>query len=524
MDSTLPENLGRLFQDAVTLFPGRTAIVQPERSLTFAEFDERCNRVANGLLELGVEPGDRVAVLFSNDFRFLESLFGAMRIRAIAVPMNAKLTDEMKGYVLADSGARALVAGGEFAPRLETILARAPGVRDVIVDGAAPGGYRNYHELFSRASPRLEPLPTAFDEVCMLPYTSGSTGKPKGVLLTHGGQIWNADVMRKASMYDPGDRALLAVPLFHKNAMVTVKAFLLAGGSLAILPGFDPREVILAIEKWRVTYLTGVPAMYKRVLNERELLAKHDVSSVRYAACGSAEVPPELLEEFRRVFRAAISEGYGLTEGGPVPLVNTRWGMKKRGSCGLAFPGCDVKLVAEDGATEVGANEPGELITRNPGLAKGYWKLPEATAEKFRNGWLYTGDLMRRDEDGYYFFLGRKDDVINVAGEKVHPKEIEDLLFRHPNIRDACVVPAPHELKGFVPVAFVCERRPGSTSEEEVKAFCLEHGPAFAHPRRVIFLDILPLGSTGKLDRNGLKQRARDLATLPEARRTNAGQ
>jgi acyl-CoA synthetase (AMP-forming)/AMP-acid ligase II len=198
--------------------------------------------------------------------------------------------------------------------------------------------------------------------------------------------------------------------------------------------------------------------------------------------------------------------------------------MSKRGSCGLAIPGSEVKLVADDGVTEVGSNEPGELITRNPGLAKGYWKLPEVTGQKFRNGWLYTGDLMRRDEDGFYFFLGRKDDVINVAGEKVHPKEIEDLLLRHPSIRDACVVPAPHELKGAVPVAFVCERSPGKTTEEQVKTFCLEHGAAFAHPRRVIFLDALPLGPTGKLDRNGLKQRARGLTILAETRRTNVSE
>jgi acyl-CoA synthetase (AMP-forming)/AMP-acid ligase II len=290
-----------------------------------------------------------------------------------------------------------------------------------------------------------------------------------------------------------------------------VKPFLLAGGSLVILPGFDPLEVIRAIDRYQVTYLTGVPAMYKMILAEQEALARHDVSSVRFAMCGSAEVPEELLEEFRRVFKASIAESYGLTEGGPVPLTNTRWGLKKRGSCGVPFPGSEVKIVDDQGR-ELPPGEVGELVVRNPGLAAGYWKLPEVTAKKFRDGWLLTGDLLRRDADGYHYFVGRKDDMINVAGENVYPKEVEDLLLRHPSLRDACVVPAPHGVKGQVPVAFVVEREKGRTTEEEVKQFFLERGAPYAHPRRVIFLDALPLGTTGKLDRNALRAMAETAA------------
>ena len=167
-----------------------------------------------------------------------------------------------------------------------------------------------------------------------------------------------------------------------------------------------------------------------------------------------------------------------------------------------------MKLVADDGVTEVGPDTPGELVTRNPGLAKGYWKLPEVTAKRFRDGWLHTGDLLRRDADGFFYFVGRKDDMFNVSGENVYPKEVEDVLLRHPNIRDACVVPAPHELKGWVPVAFVTERAPGTTSAEDLKAFFLERGAPYAYPRRVVFLDALPLTGTGKLDRQGMKQQA----------------
>jgi acyl-CoA synthetase (AMP-forming)/AMP-acid ligase II len=506
----LPDNLGYLFDSALALTPSKAAVLQGDTVLTFAELDARANRMANVLAGLGVGAGDRVVLLFNNDFRFLETLFGAMRLGAVAVPLNIRMGDEALRYVAEDSEAHVLVASAALAERGRALASRIPAIKELIADGPAAEDVLAYEPALAAASPTLARRATAFDEVCMQPYTSGSTGKPKGVLLTHGGQIWNTDIMRKALMADDTERALIAVPLYHKNAMVgAVKPFLIAGGSLVILPGFDAPEVIRAIDRYEVTYLTGVPAMYKMILAEKDALARHDVSSVRFAMCGSAEVPEELLEEFGRVFGAPIAESYGLTEGGPVPIVNTRWGLKKRGSCGLAFPGCDVRLVDGAGA-EVGVDEVGELVTRNPGLAKGYWKLPEATARKFRDGWLATGDLMRRDADGYYYFVGRRDDMINVSGENVYPKEVEDILLQHPNLRDACVVPAPHGVKGEVPVAFVVAREAGLSSEDDVRKFFLERGAPYAHPRRVVFLDALPLGGTGKVDRGALKARARE--------------
>jgi len=507
----LPDNLGYLFDSGLALTPSKAAVLQGDTVLTFAELDARANRMANVLAGLGVGAGDRVALLFNNDFRFLETLFGAMRLGAVAVPLNIRMGDEALRYVAEDSEAHVLVASAALAERGRALASRIPAIKELIADGPAAEDVLAYEPALAAASPTLARRATAFDEVCMQPYTSGSTGKPKGVLLTHGGQIWNTDIMRKALMADDTERALIAVPLYHKNAMVgAVKPFLIAGGSLVILPGFDAPEVIRAIDRYQVTYLTGVPAMYKMILAEKDALARHDVSSVRFAMCGSAEVPEELLEEFGRVFGAPIAESYGLTEGGPVPIVNTRWGLKKRGSCGLAFPGCDVRLVDGTGA-EVGVDEVGELVTRNPGLAKGYWKLPEATARKFRDGWLATGDLMRRDADGYYYFVGRRDDMINVSGENVYPKEVEDILLQHPNLRDACVVPAPHGVKGEVPVAFVVARDASLTSEDDVRKFFLERGAPYAHPRKVVFLDALPLGGTGKIDRGALKARAREV-------------
>ncbi|MBI2469018.1 MAG: acyl--CoA ligase [Candidatus Rokubacteria bacterium] len=509
----LPDNLGYLFETALALTPSRPAVFQGDTVVTFADLDARANRVANALAGLGMGAGERVALMFDNDWRFLESLLGPMRLGAVPVPLNIRMGDEALRYVVEDSEARVLVASAGMTDRARALAAALPGVKHLIVGGRATPGVLAYEPLLAAASPALARRRTDRDEVCMQPYTSGSTGKPKGVLPTHGGQVWNADIIRKAILCDDTERALVAVPLYHKNAMAgAVKPFLLAGGSVAILPGFDAREVIRAIDRHRITYLTGVPAMYKMILGEKDTLARHDVSSVRYALCGSAEVPDELLAEFCRVFGAPIAESYGLTEGGPVPVINTRWGLKKRGSCGIEFPGCDVKLV-DDAGRPVGVDEIGELVTRNPGVARGYWKLADVWARKYRDGWLHTGDLMRRDADGYYYFVGRKDDMINVAGENVYPKEVEDVLLRHPNLRDACVVPVPHDVKGEVPVAFVVEREKGGTGEDEVKRFFLERGAPYAHPRRIYFLDALPLGGTGKIDRAALRARARELGT-----------
>ena len=506
--TTLPENLGYLFDEPLERDPSAIAVYQDDRRLRYDELNARCDRLANVLIDLGVRAGERVALLFDNDSRFLESCFGAMRVGAVPVPLNIRMGDDALAFILDDCEAKVLVASAGMSSRARVLTPRVPRVRDLVVDEESPADATAYEAALSQASDDLPRQRTEPDAVCMQPYTSGSTGKPKGVLLTHHGQVWNADVLRGAFGIDARERGLVAVPLYHKNAMSgTVKPFLIAGGSFVILNGFDPVRVIEAIERHRVTYMTAVPAMFKMMLAEKDALARHDVGSVQYVVCGSAEVPEELFSEFERVFGAPMAESYGLTEGGPVPVVNRRGSTLKRGSCGTAYPGSEAKLVAEDGLTEVDDDRPGELVTKNPGLALGYWKRPEATVEKFRDGWLHTGDFMRRDSDGYFYFLGRRDDMINVAGENVYPKEVEDLLLRCPGVRDVCVVPMPDAVKGSVPVAFVVESEPGACSETELREFTLARGAPYAHPRRIFFLDALPLGGTGKVDRAELARR-----------------
>ncbi len=506
----LPRNVGYLFDVPLQLRPTAPAILQDDVVLTFQDLEERCNRIANALVSLGTRPGDRVALMFSNDYHFVESLLGTMRLGAVPVPLNIRMGNDAITYVVADSEAVVLIANSGMAGRAQSLLPHLAGIRHFIVDGEATGKALSYQQMLQAASPLFTRRKTAPDEVCLQPYTSGSTGKPKGVLLTHGGQIWNTDLLCKLEAFDDTERALVAVPLYHKNAMVgAVKPMLLCGGSVVILPGFDPVQVIRSIARYKVTYMTGVPAMFSMILSQKEELRKNDVKSLRYAVCGSAEVSEELVAGFQAAFpEAIIAESYGLTEGGPDPIGNCRYGLIKRGSCGRQIPGSEVKIVGEDGVTEIGPNEVGELVTRNPGLAQGYWKLPEVTKKKFRDGWLYTGDLMRRDEDGFFYFVGRKDDMINVSGENVYPKEIVDILLRHPNVRDASVVSVRHPVKGSVPVAFIVPSQNGNTSADELKQFFLKYGTPYAYPRRIYFIDSMPLSGTGKVDRAHLAKLA----------------
>jgi long-chain acyl-CoA synthetase len=500
---TQTDHLGYLIDDAVRLYPDRPVLLQDDDVITYAELDERADRVAGWLGGRGVGPGDRVGLLWQNDIRYVQSFLGIMRAGAVAVPLNVRQNEETLAYIVADAACAGLLAGPDELDRGRALLKLSE----------VAGGFVAGPDEAMQAAPLRDRRPYQPDEVCMQPYTSGSTGRPKGVPLTHRGQLWNADTVRRCYLFNETERALLAAPLFHKNAGMTLKSVLLAGGACVVLPGFAPVEVLRAIDRYKITYLSGVPAMYRMLLSQVEELQRCDVSSVRFATAGSAPVTVDLLEDFERVFRAPIAEGYGLTEGGPDVLLAPRWGINKLGSLGLPIPGCEVQLRGEDGVAEVGVGEVGELWVRNPGVTPGYHGLPDVTAERIRDGWLATRDLMRRDEDGYYYFVGRSDDLINVAGENVYPKEVEQLLLRHPAVRDVAVVGGNHPVKGTVPVAFVVLSEPGAASAEELTAFFHSVGPHYAYPRAIEFVDALPLAGTGKIDRVGLQARAQAVAS-----------
>ncbi len=344
----------------------------------------------------------------------------------------------------------------------------------------------------------------------MQPYTSGSTGRPKGVVLTHGGIEWCTKAFVDHLSLDESDRGLVVTPLYHKNAMTgVVKPMLLCGGSVVVLREFDSEAAIEAIASHEVTYMTGVPAIYKRLVTAFDGHGKGEMSSLSWASCGSAAVPDSLVATFEQTFDADLLEVYGLTEGGPVVTHSPREGARKLGSAGTPLPDVDTRVVDPDTGDEVQANDTGELWVSNPGLGT-YYERPEANAERFvsRDGrrFLRTGDLVRKDEEGYHYIVGRLDDMMVVGGENLYPADVENRLLKHDAVADVAVVSVPHREKGEVPVAFVV--RDGPVSSDDLKTFALTTGPAFAYPRRIYFESHLELSGTGKVDVEALRERA----------------
>jgi long-chain acyl-CoA synthetase len=470
---------------------GRIAIIdlsRPEspREITYETLDANCSAVAAGLAARGLGRADRIGILALNRTEYIEALYGTMRAGAIPVPLNAKLPAETVAFIARDASLSLLfvdAAHQKLCPLGVTVV-------DFDADYAEflkPGPFT-----------AVEPRP---DEICLQPYTSGSTGRPKGVLLTHAGQAWQIDALVKARRMTPDDRILVAAPLYHKNALVWTKVGMAAGASLVLLARFDQRLYVESIGRYRVTRLSGVPTMFHLILND-PALARTDVSSVRFVGVGSAPASPALFEALHRAFpNAAATNGYGVTEAGPVMFANHPKGLPRPAtSIGYPLAGCEICL-------DPGPDE-GVLLTRNPGVMAAYHNLPEETARRLKDGWFDTGDVCRRDADGFYYFVGRTDDMFVCGGENVYPGDVEGTLERHPDVLQAAVLPVDHELKGQVPVAFVVARPGSGLTEQAVKDWALAHGPAYQHPRRVFLVPELPLAGTNKIDRAALRARA----------------
>lgn len=518
-DLAAHDNLATVYEDTVALRPDTTALIEAKtgRHISYGSLAAHVARAGNALSDLGVERGERVGLLFTNCPECVYAFFGAIRIGAVPVPVNIRESLDTIEYIIEDSGASTLITG-EDSDVLDTVeaISRRQSTIETVVTFAPTGTLDvddatliSFDREMNRASSELPPADVSPDDPALQPYTSGSTGNPKGVVLSHGGAAWNAETVRDASWLH-GERAVVVAPLYHKNAMAgAVKPVLSGGGSIIILDGFDPEAYIAAIDDYEATYLTGVPAIYRMVFDEEAALAASDLSSVQVAACASASVSESLLERFRDVFPDAdIIEGYGLTEGGPVVSRTPRWGPQRIGSSGLALPGTETEVIDPETGERCPPGEAGELLVHNPGIGS-YYERPEVEAEAFemRDGkrFLHTEDLVRKDEDGYHYIIGRLDDMLIVGGENVYPASVENLLADHDAVHDVAVVGVPHETKGEAPVAFVVG---DGITEQALKEYALERGPTYAHPRRVFFLDELPLTGTGKLDRAALESEA----------------
>ncbi len=496
-------NLGYFSALAARAGPDRIAMIDltgpAERTVLYSELEERLQRFAALISGLGMNPGDRMAMSVSNRFEFVEIMFGAMRAGIVPVPLNTKLGADTLDYTIRDAGCRGAVVEIAANGGMAAVAEAADIPVRIVIDGPLPG-WRDYEPALMNTPADFDPPRIADDHPSFQPYTSGSTGRPKGVVLTHAGQIWWIECLSKYWPANPDGRALAAVPLYHKNAMAgAIKPKLNIGGSVVILRDFEPRAFLKTLADYRITKAGAVPSVFSLLLQHRDLIESLDFSALESLSIGSAPVSEELMEQIQSAFGVAVTESYGLTEGGPVMIGQpTDERSAPFGSCGVAWPEGEIKLVDADGNEDP---HLGELWVRNPGVTPGYHNLPEVNAERIVDGWLRTGDLFACDDAGFYYFKGRTDDMFKSSGESIYPKEVENLLLSHDAVVDACVVPVRHEFKGHVPAAMVMLSAPGAADEDALKQYCLANGPAYAHPRNIVIVDQIPLNGAGKNDR-----------------------
>ena len=480
-------NLADLMTTSATHHGDRVAIRQDGVALTYTALERASALVAGLLAERGVVPGDRVGVMLPNVAYFPVCYYGALRAGAAIVPMNMLLKEREVAHYMADSDARVLFAWHDFAGAAR---AGARGAEPIIVEPAA------FDAMLAGAEPRgtadREPADTA-----VVLYTSGTTGTPKGAELTHQNLIENVRVCLE--LFDAGPDAVVlgALPLFHAFGQTcALNTAMAAGGSLSLLPRFSARHALETIERDRVTVFEGVPTMFSAMLHER---VETDTSSLQLCVSGGAAMPVEVLHAFERRFDCVVLEGYGLSETSPVASFSRRDRERKPGSIGLPIRGVEMKLVdTEDGV--------GEIAIRGHNVMKGYWKNPEATASAIDGeGFFHTGDLARVDDEGYYFIVDRKKEMIIRGGFNIYPREIEEVLHEHPDVKEAALVGIPDDDLGEEVGAAVVLKPGSGATPDEIKAFVKARVAAYKYPRVVWFEDALPKGPTGKILRREIK-------------------
>lgn len=535
----------RLLEISAEKYPDNPAVLFPALlghsllagKLTYRQLDQAANRFANALIALGVKKGDRVAIHLPNTPQFPIAFYGAFKAGAIVIAFNPVYTAPEVERQLNDCGAETIVTLTRFYPLIQQIRAKTKLKRVIVTSikdyfhplvktlytvarekkegdrvAIAPGDH-SFLDLLARssASPPSPRVETKADDIALLQYTGGTTGIPKGAVLTHRNlysnvvQVgaWRTDVQ-------PGKEVTMCIlPFFHVYGLqVGMQNAVFLGGSMVMFPRFEIDTVLAAIDKYHPTTFPGVPTMYNALRNNPEI-KKHDLSSIRVCLSGAAPLPLEVQTQFEKLISGKLVEGYGLTETSPVAVSNPTGGKRKSGSVGMPLPDTDVKIVdPEDPKKEMPLGEVGEVAIKGPQVFQGYWQRADETAKVLFDGWFITGDIGRMDEDGYFYLVERKKDMINVGGFKVFPRDVEEVLFTHPKIQDVSVVGVKDEYSGEVPKAFVVLKKGETATAQEILDFAGKNLAKFKVPKSVEFRDALPKTIIGKVLKRTLQEEA----------------
>ncbi|WEG13937.1 AMP-binding protein [Pullulanibacillus sp. KACC 23026] len=520
--------LYEFLRDTGVKHPNKTAIHFLGKEMTFGELLNEVAAFADQLNQLGIKKGDRVAIMLPNCPQAVIAYYGILFAGAIVVETNPLYMDRELEHQMNDSETEFIVCLDALIPRITRVMGKTR-LKTVIVTGiqdylpfpknllypltpknkapkksewAQRSGFYSFKELIKKGNSQFQPVPVSGKEdLALLQYTGGTTGLAKGVMLTHYNLIANT-IQSQKWMYKStyGEETLLCVlPFFHVYGMtIAMNLGILFASKMVLLPRFDVEEVLSTIQKQKVTLFPGAPTMYIGLINHPKV-SDYDLSSIKACISGSAPLPPEVQETFERLTNGKLVEGYGLSEASPVTHCNLIWGERVKGSIGLPYPDTDVRLVSPETGEEVGVNEVGELVVKGPQVMKGYWKRPEETASVLKDGWLYTGDMAYMDENGYFYIVDRKKNMIIASGYNIYPREVEDVLFEHPDVQEAAVVGIPHPYRGETVKAFVVLKEGRKVNEKVLDQHCRARLAAYKVPRLYEFREELPKTTIGKV-------------------------
>ena len=512
-------NLSVLIEDSAKRYPSKSAFTFGETSLTFAQINGAANQVANGLVARGIKPGDKIALSCLNLPWFPILYFGILKAGGVVVPLSVLLKKDEIAYHLSDSDAKAYFCfvGTEQLPMgqmglegfSETDSCEHFFMIMPTADMPAPvEGVQTVGSLMSGQAATFETCQTQANDTALIIYTSGTTGRPKGAELTHSNLLQNAILSADLVHIYKDDVLLIVLPLFHIFAMtVLMNAGIYRGASSILLARFDAEAVFSTMQKHGVTVFAGVPTMYWGLLNYTE--AKFDFEKIaknlKICVSGGASLPVQVLRDFEARMNVKIIEGYGMSEGSPVVTFNHINVGRKPGSIGTPVWGVEVKLVDENDE-EVPVGEKGELLYRGHNVMKGYYKRPEVNKEVLKGGWMHSGDVAIKDEDGFYYIVDRTKDMIIRGGLNVYPREVEEVMMKHEAVSLVAVIGVPHEVMGEEIKAFAVLKEAGSITEEELINWTKEHIAAYKYPRSIEFVANLPMSATGKILKKELRK------------------